>query len=175
MQMAEVAEAPRKRRRPKLKSKEEQALRGEMILARKLAGERVADIARDFGITRQTAYKSIEQAKREGIFEGARDFISLRLLPKALAVYDQALDEMDVEVARDVLQGLGLTGRTLKVEQKHTVSEDFDAWRLKKAQAIEARSVVEVVSAGSGDAPEDSTGTAIAGDVIPEDEVPAGT
>jgi hypothetical protein len=117
-------------------SPEERKLRGEMIVAKRLAGKRMGEIADEFRISEATAYRALNEATRSGLLEKARDFVGTVLLPKALAVYEQALDNMDVEVARDVLQGLGITGRRVQVETKHTVSEDFDAWRLKKASKL---------------------------------------
>lgn len=133
---------PKRKNKPTQLKPRERALRGQLILARKLSGERVADIAKDFRISLDTAYKALDETFASGITAQAKDFVSTRLLPKALAVYDQALDEMNVEVARDVLQGLGLTGRVLKVENTHKVTEDFDTWRLKKAAVLEARVTV---------------------------------
>lgn len=127
---------PRKRKRgPKLNEKERQT-RAEMVLARKITGQSVQAVMEEFNISRATAYRALSQARREGMYEQAKDWVLTRLLPKALAVYDTALDNMDVEVARDVLQGLGITGRhvTIVTPQVNPV-EDFDAWRLKKVNA----------------------------------------
>ena len=154
---------PRKRKRgPKLNEKERQT-RAEMVLARKITGQSVQAVMEEFNISRATAYRALSQARREGMYEQAKDWVLTRLLPKALAVYDTALDNMDVEVARDVLQGLGITGRhvTIVTPQVNPV-EDFDAWRLKKvnasavdAEVAEAKNEQTAYQAGTSESSSD--------------------
>lgn len=118
-------------------------MRAEMVLARKITGQKMEEIAAEFNISRATAYRALSQARREGMYEQAKDWVMTRLLPKALAVYDNALDNMDTEIARDVLQGLGIVGRHVHIVTKQVdPAEDFDEWRLKKAKAIDAQVVV---------------------------------
>jgi DNA-binding IclR family transcriptional regulator len=134
-----------------------------MMLARRLQGHPADEIAKEFNLATSTVYRVLGEVKRSALFERARDHIAGHLLPLALATYEHELLNMNVEVARDVLQGLGLVGRQIAVKVEHDVKEDFDAWRLKRSETLEAITVDAVTST-------DSSSTAGPGDGLPAPE-----
>lgn len=162
------ARGPRKRK-PKLND-DERKLRGEMMLAQRIKGFPTNEIAKEFNLSESTVYRVIGEVRRGFLFERARDHIAGTLLPLALATYEHHLNELNVEVARDILQGLGLAGRQVAVKVEHDVKEDFDAWRLKRTASIDA-TVIES-SAIHAEPSTDPSPTPPAGDALPIDESP---
>lgn len=131
---------PRKRtKKPHLSGEERQA-RSALILQAKLANKRIEEIQEEFRLSRASVYRAIDQAKRLGFLEHARDFLTVHLVPLALHAYEEALLFGDiptkVDVANRLLDGLGVTGKhaTLHVEGdgKQESFEEFRAHVIRK-------------------------------------------
>jgi hypothetical protein len=155
-----VADAPKPRRgrgRPKL-STEERSTRAALVLGARLANKRTEEICEEFRISRATVYRAFDQAKRLGLLEKARDFLTLDLVPLALAAYEEALREGDLElkvqVAEKVFDGLGITGKhaTLLIQAGQT-EESFDDFRRKVVTSTYLPPALdgEVLAAGDAD------------------------
>src|SRR5512140_1174680 len=142
-ELEEKAETkPRRGRgRPKL-SEEERAARAALMYGARLANKRTEEICQDFQVSRATVYRAFDLVRRNGFLEKARDFLTLDLVPLALAAYDEALRSSDlalkVAVAEKVLDGLGVTGKhaTLTVQPGGESFEDFRAQVLHKTQRL---------------------------------------
>lgn len=138
-----VADTPPKPRRgrgrPRLSVEERQARAG-LILGARLANKRTEEICAEFRISKATAYRAFDQAKKMGLVEKARDFLTLDLVPLALAAYEEALTSgelaLKVQVAEKVLDGLGITGKhgTLHLQGPEG-AESFEAFRAKVVSA----------------------------------------
>lgn len=136
--MQAMAENPKPRRgrgRPKL-SAEERSARAALVLGARLANKRTEEICAEFRLSRSSVYKAFDHARRSGFLEKARDFLTLDLVPLALAAYEEALRsdnlELKVQVAEKVFDGLGITGKhaTLLV-QRGGDTESFEAFRAR--------------------------------------------
>lgn len=91
-------------------------LRDKQILAMRVAQVPIKEIQAKFGISRQTVYRSLTMAQRRAFQDHAIDRIAEELLPKALAAFDLALDQGNVEVAGKIFEGLGILGKNVNVQ-----------------------------------------------------------
>jgi hypothetical protein len=107
-------------------------LRGEIALAKHLSGEPLAKVAKDFGVSKPTIRKDINDAIRGELFRESRDFIQGTLVPKALKVIDTALDAGDTETARWVAERTAFSeGAAPYGDGTGTKKADsFEEWRL---------------------------------------------
>ncbi len=133
-----VTSKPRKPRghRPHLKPEEREA-RNALMLSDKLHGIKLVDIAASFHIAVDTVEKGISKAKMSGALELAKGYVAQTLMPKALNVFNLALDQGDVDVATKVLEGCGVIGRQggLRVEVEDGGGEGFTDYRLRIIRA----------------------------------------
>lgn len=127
-----------KKRPPPPLRDDERDTRAELILMRRLCGIRMADIQKEFNISRPTAYRQLRKARESGYLDSAKDQL-VGLLPKAIAVLDIHLEQnLDKEVAMKVLEGLGLLNKNVKVEQISgtTGTETFEMFRSRLTRTI---------------------------------------
>lgn len=165
---------PKRAKKPHL-SPDERSARSALILQAKLANKRIQEIQAEFRLSRASVYRAIDEAKKRGFLEQARDFLTINLVPLALHAYEEALLFGDiptkVDVANRLLDGLGITGKhaTLHVESdKQESFEEFRAHVIRKVittgpptpAAAERGDVVEAESVEPAQASAASRGTA---------------
>jgi hypothetical protein len=120
--------------------KEEQEGRAGLMMARRLTGHYLTEIAKEFQASTEEVKESLQEARRKALHTKALDFITNQLMPKALAVYAAALDGGDVEVATKVLEGLGVLGAkgqvNLLMGGGDGSAETFESWRLRVTRNV---------------------------------------
>lgn len=89
-------------------------MRSQLVLARRIQGRTMEEIQAEFHVSRATAYRALSFARRHEFYEEARDTL-MALVPKALSVYDAALDAGDADVASRILQAAGLEGKHVHI------------------------------------------------------------
>lgn len=99
-----------------------QRAQAKIMLAKRLSGSSLSEIAEQFQVSPQTINRRIKLAMREGLLDEATDTVIDDLVPKALAVFRAALLEGDVDCARDILFGTGILSKTPKPAQTTTVT-----------------------------------------------------
>ena len=157
--------------RPRL-SRDERDARASLILQARLSNRRTEEICAEFRISRNTVYRALDFARRQGLLDKARDFLTLDLVPLSLAAYEEALRFGDlplkVEVASKVFEGLNILGKhaTLHLDPG-AGAETFDDFR--KAVATRAG----LPPAGAGPDPEGSSAICD-GEVLPPPSGPEG-
>lgn len=78
-----------------------------LTLSKRIAsGKDISALAQDFCVHPATIRRRLEEAKQGDLVAVAREMIAERLVPKALAVFDQALNNGDKEIAEKVLFGM---------------------------------------------------------------------
>lgn len=78
------------------------------MLAHRLTGASIRDLQEAFGCSRATVHRRLALARESGLLDTARDILMERLVPKALAAYDVALEQGEMTAAKDVLTGAGV-------------------------------------------------------------------
>lgn len=100
----------------------EKEFRDQQALELKILGKSFREIGRLFNVSGQTAKKWVKAAQEGEQLKRAQGIVGMRLVPKALAVYDQQLERGDLEAARDILFGAGILSKSQKV----TVTQELD-------------------------------------------------
>ena len=123
------------------------------------------DIAKELQLHPRTISAEIDWAKREGLFEQARER-ALGLSDKALRVYEKALDMAlktgDIEAARDIVHGLGILTKNgtapiapVSAETAGGLIATLDEYRVRrmtiKAEPKELVETAEVIDAEAQD------------------------
>lgn len=85
----------------------EKAERARRIMALRMEGKSIPEIAATLGLHRNTIMATRSWAEREGILAKAED-AALDLIESALSVYKKALSEGDTAVAKHILDGTGV-------------------------------------------------------------------
>lgn len=103
---------------------DEQQTQATLMLADRLAGASVKTLQTRYSCSRRTVLRRLAVARSSGLLEDARLHILATLVPKALRVYEQAIDAGNIPVSGDVLFG---TGALLKNPQPlSTTTETTD-------------------------------------------------
>lgn len=108
--------------------------RGEAMLARRLEGNYLTDIAKWFNTTEAAAKEEIQMARRRAVAGKSLEYIGQVLIPKALAVYTAALDQGDTEIATKVLEAVGVGGKQSILQLNPGTGaegDSYEAWRLE--------------------------------------------
>ena len=84
-----------------------QVAQGTLMAVHRMLGKNLAEIARAFEVSTETVKSRLTLAREQDILKITQDLIKTRLLPKAIAVYENHLDENSLEAARDVMRGTG--------------------------------------------------------------------
>ena len=122
------------RRWPELREK-----RAEMILAWRVNGAPLKQIAEALGIHPSTVSTELRWAKEQSLWQKGRERL-FDLIGHAINCYEEALVDKDsprgdVEIATKVLEGLGLLGRYAQVHVNTPPpiggKETFESWRMK--------------------------------------------
>lgn len=136
--------------------------RGEVMLATRMQGAYLADIAKLFNTTETSAKRELEAARRRAIQGKGIEYLTTVLLPKALAIYSLALDQGDIDVATKVLEGVGVIGKGSVVqlampEGGSSGGDTFEQWRLEISRAVRQPSgAARLGPGGSSDADQPS-------------------
>lgn len=124
---------------------EQRPKRAAALLLLQAGGMSTKEMAKVAGLGVETVKAEVKWAKRQHCFEGAQDRL-YGLLDQAAQVYEQALTNKnavtgDKEVARDLLNGLGLLGKhaTLSIEPPSEAGrETFEVWRARFSRPAHA-------------------------------------
>lgn len=128
--------------KPSRRSGDEKKALSKAVQLRVILGKSRAEIAEEFRITQTEVSKRLKEARQDG---GARDLaenlVLTRLLPKAMAVFDAALEgeedipKFTIEVAKDVLFGSGVLKKKDEVAVTHNVSP-LEAYRKEREERL---------------------------------------
>lgn len=90
----------------------EKALKAQVTLARSVANSAINKLLKEYDLTPRAKEavkrKLLNEADRLNLIDQGRDLIITRLFPKALAVWEAALDEGNVDVATRVIEGMAV-------------------------------------------------------------------
>lgn len=89
--------------------------RNQAALDLKVEGKSFKEIGRIFEVSDHTAKKWVDKARQDQRLRIGQGIVSERLVPQALAVYEQRLQAGDLEAARDILFGSGILLKNQKV------------------------------------------------------------
>lgn len=117
--------------------------RAQAALDLKVEGKSFREIGRMMDISDHTVAKLVKEAQLDARFQRGRGVVMHRLVPKALAVYDQRLEAGDLEAARDILFGAGVLQKNAKVTL--TAGDPLEQFRRKYFGEEEAAIEGEVV------------------------------
>ena len=122
---------------PRLR-KEERTARNQLMLMERLTGaSSISELAQKYRLNPTTVQDILTQTRKSEVFQQAQTAIIQDLLPKALAVYSQALDNGDVDVASKVIEGLGILSRENRlVVTPGRPSESFEEWRMSLTKTV---------------------------------------
>lgn len=132
------------------KTPEEREAMGRAMQLRVIMGRKHAEIAAEFNVPRQEVSRRLKEVRESGgALDLAQEIVSKRLLPKAIAVMDAALDGEDIpkntiDVARDVLFGTS----TLKKKDESTVNVNvspLEAYRKERMDRLQMENVIDAV------------------------------
>ena len=109
------------------------------MMARRLLGTSIAEIAAEFGVSLGTVSSRLQLARESGVLPQAQTIILEKLLPLAVATYHHALTdeqgdpELRLKAAKDILLG------TAAIQSKATVVHESDPESLEAFRAERAR------------------------------------
>lgn len=92
----------------RIREPEVKAAQAKLMLAKRITGASLDDIAQQFNLSKDTVNRRIKLAMRAGLLDEATDSVLGQLVPHALKVYADALLGGDIDVARDILFGTGI-------------------------------------------------------------------
>jgi len=84
-----------------------QAAQGTLMAVHRMLGKNLEEIAKAFEVSQETVKKRLSLAREQEFLQITQDLIKTRLLPKAIAVYENHLDNDSLDAARDVMRGTG--------------------------------------------------------------------
>jgi hypothetical protein len=102
------------------------------------AGKSLLDIAKKYHVTQATAKKRITAMEKAGLFTFFEENILEHLVPKALAVYEKALDRGELAAARDILHGTNILRKDGKqpAEAARDAVANLDDYRRLRAEGV---------------------------------------
>ena len=123
-----------------------------MVVARVSESKTYEQLALMFGVDRRTVAKRLENARAAQFAQLAQEIINERMLPKALAVLEQELENGNYEAAKDLLFGAQVFQKGGKAVIEHVTSHSptLDSIRRERAKAIEAE-IVKIEDVPSSD------------------------
>ena len=124
---------------------EQRPKRAAALLLLQAGGMSTKEMALTAGLSKAQVAAEVKWAKRQHCFEGAQDRL-YNLLDAAVTVYQQAITDRtavigDKEVAKDILNGLGVLGKhaTLSIEPPGGAGrETFEVWRARFSRPAHA-------------------------------------
>lgn len=159
----------------------------ELVRAR-VEGKTVEEAGASLGLTRATAYRRLKWAEENGLLNEMRNIVLSKIVPKALAAYEKALDLVDttspealevhkvkLTAAKDIAYGAGVlskdTQKAKQGEDEYSLEWFMSQRNQKGLPDVNAGGVSEVLPPASGPelltegAPEEGPGD---GEVIEE-------
>lgn len=119
---------------------ETKRLRAMGMLEMRLRNHTLREIADEYRCSTDTVDRHLMWAAREGnILKHEEDILS-RLVPKAIATYEKALDTNDVFVAKDILGMLAKLSERVDKRTEHVEELSLNAW-LKTRQRTDAGAI----------------------------------
>jgi hypothetical protein len=120
----------------KMKDPDLQRAQAAVVVAKRIAGHSIREIADDLGITPESVNLRMEWAKKEGLIEDARQRIINELVPLAVNTFRDLIKDGDYDAARDVLFGTGILRKDSKsAEQVEELT--LTAWREQRTRIDE--------------------------------------
>lgn len=127
------------------KKKDLMVIQGATMAAALASGQAksINELAKQFDMTHTQAQQRLDLAKRMDIIDIAKEMVSTKLLPKALAVLNKELDAGNYKAAKDIIFGLGVLEANSKAIVEHSTVNKIPSLteirmeRLKKS-AIDA-------------------------------------
>jgi hypothetical protein len=131
---------PPRKRGASLRS-EEKRVQATAMLARRLFGDKITEIADEFQVNPKTVYRRLSDARASGALSDCRSIIIESMLPKAMAVMQEALEGDDmkiaVQVALKIVDGLeALKGPDGHAGAAGTVEETLEHWRARRVTRV---------------------------------------
>ena len=135
-------------RKPEKTPEEKEALT-KAVQLRVILGRTMGEIAEEFRIPKTEVVKRLKDARESGgALDIAQKLVADRLLPKAIAVMDAALDGEDIpkstmDAARDVLFGTS----TLKKKDESNVTvtlSPLEAYRKERMERQQVENIIDV-------------------------------
>ena len=120
---------------------DEQRAQSMLMLADRLTGASVKTLGARYSCSSRTVLRRLALARGSGLVEDAKAHIIDTLVPKALHVFNQALEAGDVSVATDVLFGTGAllkNPQPLSTTTEETTDEidTIEAYRAERARRL---------------------------------------
>lgn len=112
----------------------------------KVSGKSFREIGRIFEVSGKTAKQWVDKARQEQRLQVGFSVVTERLVPMALAVYEQRLKAGDLEAARDIVFGAGILSKQAKLVVQGG-KDPLEAFREKYFGG----EVVEALPAGPSD------------------------
>jgi hypothetical protein len=127
------------------------------MLSMRIAGKSIEEIEAHFGVKRSLVYKGLSEARKGELLLVATDYITGRLIPKALLVVEAAMEhenwkDVALPAALAVLKGTVLTQR-FQVQQvaPPAQEETFEAYR--ERIVLRRRAAADSAGAPAGSEP----------------------
>jgi transposase-like protein len=145
------------------------------MLARRIQGASLDQIAQEFNASEQTVRRRIDYAQRHNLLADATDRVLNELVGPAHQVYAKALASEELQLAlnaaRDVLFGTGILSKNNKAQvapAAETVEMTLEVWRAQRKQGYEAADASadqENLDGGAAGEPE-----SLPGEILGEDD-----
>lgn len=105
-----------------------------MLMVQRLTADKpVSELASDLGCSERTVRRRLAQARVEGVTEAIRDVFAQDMLPRSLAVLQEALDGDDIKlavmVAMKVIDGLKVFAAPTAADTPLGKGDTFEAFR----------------------------------------------
>jgi hypothetical protein len=115
-----------------------------LMLARRIQGASLDQIAAEFNVSENTIKRRIDYAQRHNLLADATDRVLTELVGPAHQVYAKALAseelQLALQAARDVMFGTGILSKNnrAQVAPAETVEMTLEMWREKRKQGYES-------------------------------------
>jgi hypothetical protein len=149
-------------------------LRALEMIQMRMVGKTVAEVAMTFNCDTDTVWRTIKWAGKNGIIDTAESTILDTLVPKALKVYEAALDNGDTFAAKHIIDKLSEMAE--RADRRRDKGEDrmLEVW-MKEREEKKRRANQGRTTKSDADADEDGPCNVIDAQVLPaEDGQPDG-
>jgi hypothetical protein len=123
-----------------------------IYMAKRIAGMNNREIAKELGVGLAVVERRLTLAAKEHLLEDATDRVVKELLPLAHLAYLKALQEGDLEAARDVMFGSGILSKNNKPQIAPQGEMTLALWREGRQKGYEAAETetIDGTPAGAG-------------------------
>lgn len=141
-----------KRGRVKARQHAEQKAQAALMMTQRLSGRSYGEIARMFNTTTGTVKKRLSIPELQEFFATAKEVVATRLLPLALEVMNEKLEQGDGDMAKEVIFGTGILSKNVNIAATIAPvapTDDFDSWRRKRLEAASEVAAVEALTSAA--------------------------